>query len=84
MSKEEEFPIIFRGTQIDANFLKGILESEGIKVFLRDEFMASTNPWAVAPGAMAPVKLVVMKKDLEKAKEIVDEFQKKRHKQGNE
>ncbi|MFA5033712.1 MAG: DUF2007 domain-containing protein [bacterium] len=69
-SKGDEFVIIFEGEQMDASFLKGLLEQEGISVFLKDEIMGSLYPSFVVGG----VKAIIKKEDLEKAQPIIKEF----------
>ena len=60
--------------QIDTGFLKGLLEDVGITTFLKDEMMGSIAPWYVAPGGAGAVKVVIPKRDLDRAKPIVQEF----------
>ncbi|MDD5530091.1 MAG: DUF2007 domain-containing protein [bacterium] len=69
-SEGEEFVIIFEGQQMDAIFLKGLLEQEEIPVFLKDEIMGSMYPSFVVGG----VKVIIRKEDLEKAQPIIREF----------
>jgi rubredoxin len=53
----------------EANIFKGLLESEGIETFVRDNFTVDANPlWSNAVGG---VKLFVKTEDLDKAKHIL-------------
>jgi|WetSurMetagenome_2_1015567.scaffolds.fasta_scaffold1702634_1 hypothetical protein len=74
-SKGEEFVIIFEGQQMDASFLKSLLEQEEISVFLKDEIMGSLYPSFVVGG----VKVIIRKEDLEKAGPIIREFSEKHY-----
>ncbi len=74
MSEEDELIVVYAGTPIDAGFLKGLLEDAGIATFLKDEMMGSIAPWYVAPGGAGAVKVVIPKRDLDRAEPIVQEF----------
>jgi len=53
----------------EANIFKGLLESEGVETFMRDNLTIDTNPmWSNAVGG---VKLFVRTEDLDKAKHIL-------------
>jgi len=56
----------------DLQVLKGKLESEGIKVFLKDENIINSDP--LISSAIGGIKMQVLKKDKERALEIYNEF----------
>ena len=56
----------------DVQIIKGKLESEGIKVFLRDENTLNTDP--LISSAIGGVKLQVYTRDKVRATEIYDEI----------
>jgi len=56
--------------------VQSILESAEIKAYLKDEIMGTLNPWWVAPGGAGAVKVVISNLDYERAKLIVEEYQK--------
>lgn len=56
----------------DVQIIKGRLESEGIKVFLRDENTLNTDP--LISQAIGGVKLQVYTKDKDRATAIYDEI----------
>lgn len=61
---------------IDAHILLGKLESEGITCFLKDENTATVMPiWTQALGG---IRLMVAEDQMEKARKLVEEFQKER------
>jgi hypothetical protein len=74
MSEDNELIVVYAGTSIDAGFVKGLLEDAGIITFLKDEIMGSLAPWYVAPGGAGAVKVVIAKRDLDRAKSIVEAF----------
>lgn len=67
---------IYDGTLFDCQMIKNILEIEGIKSFLKDEIIGTRSyGWRPESG----VKVVVSDSDYEKAKLIVDEYEKSKH-----
>ena len=71
---ESEFVIVYSGNSIDTGFVRSLLESEGIEVFLKDEAMGTLAPWYVTAAGVGAVKVVVQRKDIDAAQPIVDEF----------
>ncbi|MCK4261745.1 DUF2007 domain-containing protein [bacterium] len=74
MSEENDLIVVYAGTSLDANFVKSLLENHGITAFLKDEIMGDLAPWYVAPGGAGAVKIVIAKRELNKAKPIVQNF----------
>jgi len=74
MSEENDLIVVYAGTSVDASFVKSLLEGNGIITFLEDKMMGTLAPWIVAPGGAGAAKVVVAKKDLDKAKFIVQKF----------
>lgn len=58
----------------EAIIFKGKLESEGIEVFMRDNYTVDTNP--LYSNAVGGVKLFVNRKDYFKAKDIISQVSK--------
>lgn len=72
---KEIYPVVvFEGNDWQAAFLKSLLENAEIETFLKDEKMGVIAPWNVAGGGAGSVKVIVSNLDLERAKEVVDEF----------
>ena len=69
---------IFSGTIWEAELLKSLLENEEIEAFLKDEITGTLAPWYTAAGGMGSVKVIVSNQDFDKAKTIVEEFEKNR------
>jgi hypothetical protein len=73
---ESENPVeVFAGTAWEAALLKSLLENAEIEVFLKDEIRGTMIPWHVSPGGIDPVKVVVSSADVEKALQVVREFE---------
>jgi hypothetical protein len=66
---------VFAGTAVQATLLKSLLENAEIKAYLKDEFTGVIAPWHTTPGGAGAVKVFVSNLDYEKAKQVVDEFE---------
>jgi ERCC4-related helicase len=78
-TKNENVPVIvFTGIVWEAEMVKNILENDGIQAFLNNEFVGTLAPWYTTPGP-GSVDVVVSGLDYEKAKLLVDEFEKDRY-----
>ena len=56
----------------EAHIIKGLLESEGIEVYLLDEHSAA---YVYTPIAVGGIRLVVKQSDIESAKEILSSME---------
>lgn len=64
---------IFAGNLFQAQMVKNLLENDGIESFLKDEIIGTRSPvWS--PGA--GVRVIVSELDYDRAKLIVDEYEK--------
>ena len=61
---------VFSGKVLEAEMVKGVLESAGIEVFLQNEIMDSLYP-AIEPGATGCTKVMVSNLDEEIARKIL-------------
>ena len=76
-SDKEIYPVVvYEGHNWEASMVKSLLENAEIEVFTKDERMGVLAPWNVDAGGAGPVKVMVSNLDLEKAKEVVDAFEK--------
>jgi hypothetical protein len=77
MKKEKEnYPVeVFAGNAVQATLIKSLLENAEIAAYLKDEFTGVIAPWHSEPGGVAAVKVLVSSKDLEKARLVVDEYE---------
>jgi len=57
--------------------LVNILENEGIKAFINNEVVGTLFPFYTTPG-MGAVKVIVSESDAEKAKMLVEDFERDR------
>jgi hypothetical protein len=72
---EEQFQLVGRYQySSEAIIYKGKLESEGIKVYIRDNNIVDSNP--LYSNAVGGIKLFVKEEDLEKAQLILSEVSK--------
>ena len=62
---------VFEGTAWEAGLLKSILEDNEIEAFLKDFSNIPLNLYPVRSGS---IKVFVAFKDLERAREVVEEF----------
>ena len=74
MNQDNEiYPVVvFEGNDWEASMVKSLLANAEIEAFTKDEKMGVLAPWNVA----GVVKVIVANVDLERAKEVVEDFQK--------
>ena len=60
---------------MQASLIKSLLENAEIEAFLKDEFTGVITPWHSAPGGVEAVRVFVSSVDHEKARLVVDEFE---------
>lgn len=71
----EIYPVeLFEGNSWEASLVKSLLENAEIEAFVKDERMGVLAPWNVAAGGAGSVKIFVSNLDLEKAREVVEEY----------
>jgi hypothetical protein len=69
---------VFAGTATEAAIVKSLLENAEIQAFLKDDIMGTWRPWFTASGGAGAVKVIVSSVDAEKAKQVVDDYEKNR------
>jgi hypothetical protein len=70
---------VFAGTAVQASVVKSLLENAEIEAFLKDEFTGVLYPWHTSPGGVGAVKVLVSSIDQEKARIVVEEFERNQH-----
>jgi len=76
-SDQEIYPVeVFDGNDWDASMVKSLLDNAEIEAFVKDEKMGVLAPWNVAGGGAGSVKIFVSSVDLEKAKEVIEQYEK--------
>jgi len=75
MNSQDEPVVVFSGTIWDTALVKSLLENAEIEVFLVDEFTGTLAPWYTAGGGAGSVKVAVPGRDLERATEVIREYQ---------
>lgn len=74
---QEIYPVeIFDGNDWDASMVKSLLDNAEIESFVKDEKMGVLAPWNVAGGGAGSVKIFVSNVDYEKAKEVIEQYEK--------
>ena len=68
MSQESDPVVVYVGASLEASVVKSLLEAKGIQAFLKDDLMATLEPY------LYKCKVIVAKRDLDRAKRIVQEF----------
>lgn len=78
MNKDQEiYPVeVFDGNQWEASLVKSLLDNAEIESFIKDERMGVLAPWNVDAGGAGPVKIFVSSVDFDRAKEVIDQFEK--------
>ena len=76
-SDREIYPVeVFDGNDWDASMVKSLLANAEIESFIKDGKMGVLAPWDVAGGGAGSVKIFVSNVDLEKAKEVIGQYEK--------
>lgn len=76
MKENEGYPVeVFAGSAVQAHLLISLLEDAGIEAYLKDEFTGVLTPWHASPGGAGAVKVLVSSIDRERARIVVDEFE---------
>jgi hypothetical protein len=73
---ENDLVEVYSTSSLEAKMVKSFLEDSEIKAFLKDEIMGTLAPWHTSPGGAGAVKVIVRRKDYEKAKQIIGEYEK--------
>lgn len=78
MSEPDDLAIVFAGDTVQADLVRSVLESSGIRVFLKDEAIGTLAPWQVSGGGIDAVKILVPESEKEKAHELLKEMENRR------
>jgi len=79
MSKE---PVkVFRGTYLQCEMVRSLLENAGIESYLKDELLGTIAPWWAEPGGAGAVKVFVNSEDEEQARVVVQDYENNINKQ---
>ena len=74
-AKDENKPVIvYSGSAMEAQLIRTYLESAGIRAFVQDEMSGILLPYTSSPGGIGSVKVLVAQKDMQQARQLVEEF----------
>jgi hypothetical protein len=74
-TNKKDIPIeVFAGTALQASMVKSLLENGEIEAFLRDDIIGTLTPWNASPGGAGAVKVFVAGIDYDRARTIVEEY----------
>ncbi|MBN1897275.1 MAG: DUF2007 domain-containing protein, partial [Spirochaetes bacterium] len=76
--KKDDLIIFHSGEIVEVQIITKELERNNIKVYPVDENASVLFPANISPGGIAPFRIMIRRKDLEKAKKVVEKFLKKK------
>ncbi len=71
---ESKLIVIYKGNPMDSELVTEMLNDNGIKASLKNQYMGAIAPWHVTPGGFEPVEVEILEEDKEKALALIDEF----------
>jgi hypothetical protein len=74
-NKKNEPVEVFSGSAWQADMVKSLLNDAEIDVYLKDEILGTIAPWWASPGGAGAVKVYVSHINYDKAKQIVEEYE---------
>lgn len=78
MPEETDLLTVYAGSLLEVQLLRSLLEAEGITAFLKDEILGTNAPAYAVPGGVGAIKVVIAKRDLDRAELIIQEFLKEK------
>lgn len=74
MHDQDDLKLVFTGSNLDANYLKSILEENGIGALVRDSLSESLKAGFVSGAQEDSSRVFVAEENFDKAKRIADEY----------
>ena len=71
MTEEYQLVVVFAGNPLEAGLVKSVLDDNEIASYLKDEVIGTLFPWYGAPGGMGAIKVLVERRDLDRAAHLV-------------
>jgi hypothetical protein len=71
---KSDITVVFEGKSVDANYIKRVLEENGITSLLKENLKGQLYPLYVTYGWIQPVKVFVEKRYAQKAKTVIDNY----------
>jgi hypothetical protein len=78
-NNKERSVVVFEGTTWEAAVVKSLLENADLQAFLKDDIYGTLAPWVTSPGGAGPVKVVISGADIEKARQVVEDYEKNKN-----
>jgi len=72
--EQDDLRLVFTGSNLDANYLKKMLEENGIGSLIKDSLNASLHGGFVSGSQENSCRVFVAEENFEKAKKIADEY----------
>ncbi len=66
--------VVFKGSPMDSEIIKDILNDNGIIATLNNQLMGTIAPWQVSNGGFEPVEVEILEKDKDKALLLIEQF----------
>ncbi|MDD2584469.1 MAG: DUF2007-related protein [Bacteroidales bacterium] len=77
-NREENSTVIYSGSDWQANMVKSLLEAADIKAFIKDGHMGTIAPFHFMGSNTGAVKVLILEKDINRAKEIIEKYEQNR------
>lgn len=74
--KDTDLIVIFRGTPVDAEIIKDVLNDQGILTNLKNQLMGTIAAVYVSAGGIDPVEVQIFARDKDEALALIHEFNK--------
>jgi hypothetical protein len=72
--KSSQLKMVFAGKAIEANYVKSILEDNGITPLLKNDMLGQLFPLYVLSNDLQPVKVYVDKNEFDRAKQLINSY----------
>ncbi len=74
MTEQDDLKLVFTGSSVEAGFIVGILEENGIEYMLRDSLAESAHAGWASGTLTTSNRIFVMEAHEEEAKKLIAEF----------
>ena len=78
MTDHDDLKLVYTGSSVDANFIKAILEDNGMGVLVRDSLKESTIAGWASGSPEDACRVYVTEEHFDAAKKLIEEYKKSR------